>query len=494
MTKNNLLELLQSGAENWNAKMEKEPFIPDFSNQTITVKNIAGFRFPQGVLFHGSRFPDGVDFSDSFFGGHLVGFSNTHFSGTGPDFTGAVFEAENVSFANSSFNSSDGIKFEHCTFDVQKTLNFKECSFHGDFVAFTYSSFMGEFILFNGSKFNSKRVSFVSTTIDCTELLLSKLELADRGIMEWANSIVRCEDLMFENGQFENSNLIFNPSILKVSYFSCRNSLFQNLLIKPVDMEHKESVVKFCLEDMCISEKLDISDSRFTDINKFSLVGSKILSVLNMSGSSFCNVPDLRQTYVSNHLSVGDIFLYDGGRVKNPDHDEIEVLRRLREVAKKSEDRKTELDILSFEFDTQLQLSEIPKMRRFLIFMYKLMSNYGRSILAPIMSLLFLIAISSVVFFLNVSDSHQILLGLNEDPTCTERLIKLANWSLTLSVSNSIPFAGWSSGIRPIMVNQLYGGVLNAPIMVQVMAYFQSIGSVVLLFLIGLGFRNNFKL
>ncbi|MFJ6053379.1 pentapeptide repeat-containing protein [Streptomyces sp. NPDC092307] len=119
-----------------------------------------------GAVFDGGDFSyarfsgDKVRFTGATFSGGLVSFYGATFSGGSMGFYGATFSGSEVLFRGATFSGSS-VNFRGATFS-SGSVNFRGATFSSDVVNFDRALFSGGQVGFYGAKFSSGKVSFYS--------------------------------------------------------------------------------------------------------------------------------------------------------------------------------------------------------------------------------------------------------------------------------------------------------------------------------------------
>ena len=162
-------------------------------------------------------------------------------------------------------------------------------------------------------------------------------------------------------------------------------------------------------------------------------------------------------------------------------------LQALRKMAHDADDRPRELDYFALELQSRYQGAGLIK---WLVWLYGLFSDYGRGILRPICWLM--------VLWAGCALGYARLAVVWSDVSIWEYLATLLSQSsgdaLTLSLVNALPALGVASEARKSSLEALYGCVECVPAVVHVIGVVEGVAAILLLFLIGLGLRNRFRL
>lgn len=435
-------KLFLKGVEAWNDFMKQHPetYVSfcgvDFSNnQDLNRINFSYFNFPRGVSFVEANFGNGD-----------IYFDHTEFGNGDVQFTGASFGEGRVVFIAASFGDGD-VWFGGNSFG-NGDISFERASFGNGDVWFLGTSFDNGNISFRRASFGAGSISFLAT------------KFGD-GTISFDD--VLCESLNFSDSTFSNNS-------------------------------QKNSKSTFSMERANISKSLLLPNLDFRAFDKVSFRGTYVGTLFDIEGCQFSQLPDLTATTINGHFSVDRI------KITPPKHfmdGDSTKARRLKELAKKSEDRKTQLDMLALELDAMTATKQIPRLSRGLNRAYKWVSDYGRSIARPFL-LLVLVWTVCTGLYANLSYKEGVLID-----------------SAQLSLSQSLPFLSLSRTVTETSLTALYRSektVLEAVPTVKPKAepktqksplnndslewvgLLQNLVSYILLFFIGLGIRNRFKL
>jgi hypothetical protein len=166
-------------------------------------------------------------------------------------------------------------------------------------------------------------------------------------------------------------------------------------------------------------------------------------------------------------------------------------LQALRKMAHDADDRPRELDYFALELQSRYHGAGLVECLKWgLIWLYWLFSDYGRGVLRPICWLL--------VLWAGCALGYARLAVVWTDVSIREYLATLLSQSsgdaLTLSLVNALPALGVASEARKSSLEALYGCVECVPPAVHVIGVVEGVAAILLLFLIGLGLRNRFRL
>ncbi|BDU34706.1 hypothetical protein TUMSATVNIG1_53150 [Vibrio nigripulchritudo] len=224
-----------------------------------------------------------------------------------------------------------------------------------------------------------------------------------------------------------------------------------------------------------------------------SLKNSTFNSNLTIEGC-FYEIPDLRNTYIKNHMSLGELEIkpkYSNVsysmknypiKIKTPfkiansdeDHDKIRRLKELLEI-NRAHQRALDFHVLEIKarrWHITKLISQIPE------YLFGAFSDYGRSLLKPLSYFVSLKIICSV-FYSHLSNTDCCTIG--------ESLAK----SFLYSLSSSLGFISQAKDVREINQSLLFNPI---PDTVQALSIFEGIFSAILIFLFILSLRNRFRI
>jgi hypothetical protein len=170
-------------------------------------------------------------------------------------------------------------------------------------------------------------------------------------------------------------------------------------------------------------------------------------------------------------------------------------LQALRKMARDADDRPRELDYFALELQARYQ-SKGAWAKRFLVSLYRRLSNYGRGVGRPFWWLVGLWALSALIYgVLAVGDWS--VLSKDRLFALTYGVLPDVDWSvwdkaLLLSLVNALPPLGASSWVRESILKASYCEEVRS--LVGFIAVGEGVIGLILLFLIALGLRNRFRL
>jgi hypothetical protein len=157
-------------------------------------------------------------------------------------------------------------------------------------------------------------------------------------------------------------------------------------------------------------------------------------------------------------------------------------LQALRKMARDADDRPRELDYFALELQSRYQGAGLIK---WLVRQYGRFSDYGRGIGCPFGWLAGLWVLSALFYGIVLFFFQQ-----NHPMEWWSIMFNI----LLLSLVNALPALGVASEARKSSLEALYGCVECVPAVVHMIGVVEGVAAILLLFLIGLGLRNRFRL
>lgn len=455
--------LISRGKAFWNEWAPNNPNVKfDLEKVCIDITDFEGFIFPSAVSFNHTKFTQSISFKDA----HFLGQAN---------FQSAVF-LNDVNFDNATF---DGISFfNHAVFKAK--TSFYKTTFIADAhfcetiwelnSHFHDATFRGS-ASFDDSKINNG-INF-SRTVFSGSFRLDRCNI--EGTADF-NSVVFKKNSSFDNttfsilGSFENTTFhqranFYSSSFKKESYFA---------------RAHFNGSAEFS----CMNA------------GKYcSFAGAKFCSPPELDHATFSDPPDL--SGISVELPALKLNKC-GTTIKSilkvvgytDDKDAAARFRKLKELAIAKHDRERELYFFSLELKADRFQFGRPSagifatiISSFIGIFYEVLSNFGRSIMLPITWMFF------VYWYFRFLLYKPYLQDINLVETCNSDTQGVLLTSFTLS--KLFPFVTLPTKLEASIIDCVFGGVINIPIF---LIYAQTIISVILLFLMGLGIRNRFKI
>lgn len=447
--------LWQKGKDEWNNWVKENPDADvsfesvDFSKYRTRKEPFIRFHsynFPKGnvnfnyatfgdgnVMFGDATFDDGnVSFSSAIFGDGDVSFSSTTFGNGGIFFNGATFGSGNLSFGCVNFGDGD-VLFDGVNFS-KTIVSFDRATFGDGWVLFANTVFGAEYVGFNNVNFGDGYISFEGATFSGKTV-------------SFARATFGYGSLHFLKTKFLNETITFSPCKFKgqVIFDSC------------------EFTDNF--------NQLTFQNAQFEDA----------LSLQNI------NVPcpiDFRNTKLSNQLSLDGLTCrLNRKREKGfeiiEDKEDIHRFTRLKELA---ESNKAHEQAMAFHADEQRAKRWVKTgfFGSLMDMVFSEASNYGQSVMRPAFYFIISILIFASLYCGMADKEHQ-------HPNEKVSLV------LTVSLANSVPFLSINKNTKEYLLPKLFDKPKLHKKLYWLMGT-QALISMMLLFLIGLGLRNRFRI
>ena len=243
---------------------------------------------------------------------------------------------------------------------------------------------------------------------------------------------------------------------------------------------------------VCFEKPSRFSDARFNTNASFN--SAQIKQAFDLSGARFKEVPDFRQTHCEEAPLLDDVHI-DSTIIKqrksshDPDFTVTANYRALKRLAIQGHDHKHEVEFFAEELRSKrLMVDKRWHWDWILSGVFQITSDYGRSILRPLLFWLLIVGLSATSYLLTATQ-----------PTGNVALqcVKGEGWqwvsAIQLAIGKGLLFPGIVD--RTLMMQAydcLYGDTI--PTLTSAALGLQTLLSSALLFLILLGIRNRFKL
>lgn len=483
------IDLWLKGRKAWNKWVEENPiadvlfYRADFSG--FERVSFAKYKFPKGdVDFFGANFGESkVKFSGTNFGDGYVDFSNAKFLGSSTDFSFVKFGEGKVDFSKTKFG--DG------------RVSFKLADFGQGDVYFDDAKFGKSFVSFSSAKFGPGTVSFFAAEFSSRAADFNRARFSEGTVDFSCIKFINC-NAYFDDVDFGTGDVIFNCALFG------RKSVF---------FEHSKINGAFDFSYIQNARKIRSISFRFVSFG----------GAINLDGNHFNCVPDFTNTKLSHQLSLSHFSVTPkvessfkllqkfcllqqkalwGSKLKfssakkaiyqakslswlnknsASDQDDIERLRRLKELADTNKHHQLALDLHIEEMKCSRWI-ETTWQKLPAEFLFQKCSDYGRSIFRPLLSLF--------------------ILWLSFAPIYASASSKKDAWSdaLLFSFSQMFSLIPSSKDARTESSKELYGTVVDGKVIVDIPNYvfglagLQSIASIALVFLVGLALRNRFRI
>lgn len=463
------------GAEVWNKRFGQISADISFAGIDFTpyrtpdnpVISFAGFHFPSGnISFDAVNFGDGeVSFEGAIFGSGEVYFTNSRF-GTGKlNFTQVYFEGELVTFANSDFGSSD-IYFSLTNFN-EASVDFSECVFNSDEVSFHEARF-GSYVLFDKTNFGDGTVDFLG------------VRFGDKTV-SFSSAVFGARDVIFSQSDFGKGDVFFNGTTFgsaEVAFVECQ---FDEGTVRFFDLKCETTAFNFD----SIRCKASFLMRNISNIESLSFRAASFDNVLSISNVSVNGIVDLVNTRLTNQFSLHGIECvlqrekYLGILKKASNPDDVERANRLKDLAENNKHHNLALKFHGIEMRAKRWQPKTKALSSILDLLFDILCNYGQSVARPLLYWIGSIGIFALCYATLFKG------GINS----------LRNiWDVVVfSFANSLPFLNAANEGRIKGLEKLFDASMAASYVLPLMMT-QGVLSVLLLFLIGLGLRNRFRL
>jgi len=350
-------------------------------------------------------------------------------------------------------------------------LHFKNCALKNSF--YIHNSFFLEGLSFIDIEFKK--------TFSLRGLSISKEFEIKSSIMPDQSAILDCTIKSIASIT-END---FNEAIIygcdfEETFSSEKNVFSSYLLIKECSF-NADAVFNKCeynenseFHNCVFNDDLNFLENTF--IGNSSFINSKMLGSTRFDGSSFVYPPRFHNAEIHQDTSFLNSIFYSQGMKSElmPYFDQVRAWCTLKTSMNKMQNHSKELMFFSFEKDCVRKVLWMDRnyIKWFFLLLYKITTDYGRSVGRPIIFFLLLIPLFAFVY---------------KKITCN-RQVEFID-SLQLSISNSFPFI--PSG--KIYISQ-YIKMTDTGLAFQIISGFQNILSIVLLFVIALAVKNFFSI
>jgi len=490
------------------------------------IANFTETTFSEEVDFTGTNFPNGVSFTRARFLGfatftraiikraalitnatfsNLVFFTDTIFS-TLVDFKGARF-LKDVSFRDSTFDQK--VDFTGTTFSAYPNFNNVEFSSEVTFNNATFSSttfiktkFQGDALFknaeftgytnFENAEFDKKAVfkgsSFLLREPE-TENFLRKLE-SERSVFppecvifketkftEKADftRAVFSEDATFELAIFRKEAQFTKATFEAKAEFTSAEfngpTIFTSIKFEEDSIFHStifDHAIDF--RNTKFKSTTDFTNTYFKTVPQFQGSELHVDTIWDKNPDLWPKPPDY----------INDPKEKDKEKQKTDSADQAETAERIWSSLKFQMSRLMRHDDELFFFAKELEARAVVEGKTIPYRFYKISSDLGRSIGRPAIILLAMLAVFTLIYTLILSLTKEPSLYVVSYDLWLESLKK----AFKISLVNSVPFVG--------LQNYVYETGMS--VYIFVLGIFQSLSSAAMLFLIGLGIRNRFRI
>lgn len=430
------------------------------------VISFEGFNFQYcEVSFNGAKFGDGdVSFKDAIFiHDRKVWFSNMTFGRGKKDFSGIQFGEREVDFTRTDFGPGS-VYFDETHFG--KSTNFLAASFTKSSVSFKKVHF---------SHVSFRHTEFGDAVKDFSDITFKK------GDVSFEKASFQAGDVSFKDSTFETGELSFlNTSFGKgtVDFRDCK------LGDKRVSFNKAScNETRFSFEYLTSNALFEVKDIK-DPVEGISFYGASFENALSISNVHVKSIVDLVNTKLSNQLSLHRIYC----KLKRKRHRgifeiaedvaDIERANRLKELAEANKHHSLALHFHAIELRAK-RWQPLSKFRSSMMdLMFDKLCNYGQSTYRPLTIWVMLTILCTIAYGAL----------FKEQPTT----LRQGADALVFSFTNSLPFLNTANEGRKAMEKLFEPNTLTSFVLPLMMM--QGVLSVIMLFLLGLGLRNRFRI
>jgi hypothetical protein len=470
MDQNNVLnaaqaiELWQQGQQAWNAWADSHAgWTVDFSYVDFSLFRGEDLR---EISFKGYHFPGKTQFDFAKFGTGTVSFGDVSFERGSTSFVSVEFGPGNISFYRTRFGGI-AVLFDNSRW-ADGHVYFNRTDFGNGIVSFNAAQFGNGTVHFNGARFGRIGVSFKETHFGRGRVSFVKVQFGS-GSVSFEKAEFGVGNILFESAVFGEGGVSFKGACFDSGELSFRMTRFGRGVLSLVDVKASEGSIHFSSNGAMHCKEIDFSGAQIASVLNIS--GIKTAAVVNFCHAKLCQPVDFIKTDIDFRRE-----LVCGYFERAVNEFDASSFRCLRKMAAQTCDRERELDFFVKEKRASYWHG-ITGTKLALYYLYDWCSDYGRSILRPLLFLL-IVWLSFAHAYLGVSDRE-----VSEDSRQS---------ALVLSASHTIPIYAVSKDARIRAQNILYSKEYT-PSAIYYLGVTQSLLSSIFIFLIGLALRNRFR-
>ncbi|MDC8832878.1 pentapeptide repeat-containing protein [Alteromonas gilva] len=365
-----------------------------------------------------------------------------------------------VIFYGATFGDGDAIFFSA---DFGRGyVSFRDATFGDGNVSFSHANFGDGTVSFIHTNFGNGDVWFNDVTFGDVAVSFSHANFGD-GNVTFSHATFGEGDVSFNDATFGDGRLFFNVKAYGVGALS-----FEHITCTSISFESTEEA------------------SSVRNLTDFSLRGATIDGPLILNNLKFNCIPDLRSTKLSHHVDMDGLdvnLVRERGNWRTcwhrhaTDKTAQSKLGRLKEIAEQFKHHHEALKFNAMENQAKRWVNEPSFIKNVMDMLYFRLSDYGRSYVWPMVGLAF-----SWLYF---AISYTLIAFI-----ASGKLPNLLHM-LGFTVVNSLPFIPIGRSIRTKAEALYFSGSVD---WVYGVITVQSVVSLILIFLIGLGLRNQFRL
>ncbi|MBO6549451.1 MAG: pentapeptide repeat-containing protein [Rhizobiales bacterium] len=458
--------------------------------------------FKSYVYFSDFIFPGNINFDAAKFNEHAT-FESATINGYA-SFNIVNFKRQ-ISFSNTTFY--DQASFDSCTFE--EDVSFESATFNNK-VWFDTSNFKGE-AWFKNATFNN-RASFITTSF-LSNTWFQNTSFQHEAVFQHSifhgfssfTNVNFSNKAFFEHSKFKENvdweGSTFNDYCTFINSYFEKSSNFANIVFnKATSFKFTNFKNKTTFQLVNFNDEVDFSNSSFSSGANFSETffndqqnfrSIKAKDLIDFSSAVFSIPPDFSGTDSTIPISIDNVVIRIPSLIayllKKIDPSLATRFRRYKSFAISDNDNFSEHNFFVGELvGTILQQYGKVHLITFFGCLYELFSNFGRSIVRPLGTLLLLVILMT---------------GLHLTKSKTPLTYDKAFSAGYISTSKSIFNLGADPTKRSILKEKysaLYGAnenqTPNIPKTILIAEMGQTLLSAILIFLALLGIRNNFKL
>ncbi|MDK2594226.1 hypothetical protein [Pseudoalteromonas obscura] len=418
-------------------------------------------KFGEGdVSFNNAQFGEGeVDFAGAQFGEGCVSFNNAQFGEGDVSFYYAQLGEGYVNFATAKFGDGDvsffkakfgdgGVNFFKAKFG-EGDVDFTDVQFGEGSVNFSRAQFGEGDVNFLGAQFGEGDVNFSNVQFGMGDVSFESIKLSGQFNFMDVTRTERINSLSFKFATFDG------PLCLDNHNFNCVPDFTNTKLSHQLSLSHFTVSNKLTHKGYLIPHSLIILKKLWFGSE---LKHSKIKSSLKLSKKLSKKLPWLSKTTAA-------------------DKQDIDRLRRLKELAETNKHHKLALDLHIEEMKSSRWIETTSKRALLAEFLFEKFGDYGRSIQRPLLGITFLGFLCSPIYYYSSS-------------------VKNPLWSdaIYYSFSQMLHLIPSSRTGRSELAKRLFEKAELIPNHIFLLSWSQSLASIALVFLLGLALRNRFRI
>jgi hypothetical protein len=422
---------------------------------------------------------DLIDFSEFIFPEGDIIFDYSSFLRGNVSFYGASFSRGELSFFNAKFGKGELI-FDNAIFSGGK-ISFMEASFGRGWVSFSDAKFGEGDLVFTDAKFSGGDINFDSTTFTKGKVIFNGAKFGN-GVLNFDDAKLGDVDVDFRGATFGSGSILLRNLAFKgMARFDnlkglerCAQFSFEGCSFdKPFTFSHHDRMgCPLDLRRTKLAHGIILNDVRcdYQISPPYGWRGTHRWLYMR----TFKRIP--RRLYRA--ITRGAHLIFRRFSSKAVEREDSQRFRRLKELALSEANHYKALEFNAQELRSQRR-HETEWLRDRLQFCYMALSNYGRSVVRPTTALVIVTLVHAAIYS-----------TLATKP----KLAPIDAFSAGMTYSGGNMFAFVPIGRTALQQSSDVLFLKEVPYDVLWIGGFQSVLSVILLFLLGLGLRNMFRL